>query len=397
MLRNSLIWLLALIIALVSGLTALGAISKSKAPEIAVGLQPFNGFAAEKIVSRRIKASLAADRGEFPKELDELTKHWAKLAFLHEPITPEAVAILAMAQTGETRRALMLKALQLSRRENVVALWLIQDSANRKDLSAVLRYYDTMLRTTPANNALIISILVEALSNDSALGPFTEMLSTSPPWAATFWEKAAATPKAIVNAALLRKNLHRPEETVESYRDGALISALVAEMKFETATNLYNMITAPRTGNEIISNGFFKQRPQYPPLDWHLISTGSHGAFIANNTLQLSTLGKTGGLFARQLVKLPEAVFEIRMEMKTPIPTSAELFVSIACAEKIPNIPTVIRIPLSALVTKQKISTMATSCRYYWLDIAGRSIGNNVGMDVALESISMKELAVHGR
>ena len=389
-LRSGIIWLFGLIIALVSGLTAIGAISKSKAPEIAVGLHPFNGFAAEKIASNRTRASLAISKGEFPEVIDELAEHWAEIAFMHEPITPEAVAILAMARTGDTKRALMLKAWQLSRRENIVALSLIQDSAKRQDLSAVLKYYDTMLRTNHSNNALIISLLIDALSSDSALEPFTEMLSTNPPWAAAFWEKAAATPKAIVNAALLRKRLYQRREPVDNYRDSALINALVAEKEFEAATDLYDMITADRAENEIISNGFFKQGSQYPPLDWHLISTGNHGAFIVNDTLQLSTLGKTGGLFARQLVKLPEAVLEIRAEMTTAIPENTELFVSIACAENIPNGPKIIRIPLSAAVTQQKISTMATNCRYYWLDIAGRSIANGAGMDVRMESISMR-------
>ena len=58
------------VIALAAGLSAMGAIAKNKAPELAVSLHPANGFAFETLASHSLKAAVAANDGQFPNKID---------------------------------------------------------------------------------------------------------------------------------------------------------------------------------------------------------------------------------------------------------------------------------------------------------------------------------------
>src|SRR5690554_1793887 len=110
MLKTGIIWTIGLVIAVVSGLTAMGAVAKNKAPALAITLSPTNGFAAENIASKSVQKAIAENAGQFPDQIDPEVTELARQAFLTEPVTPEAVAVLALSGADQNRRELMSEA-----------------------------------------------------------------------------------------------------------------------------------------------------------------------------------------------------------------------------------------------------------------------------------------------
>jgi|TARA_R110002049_G_scaffold76888_2_gene197189 hypothetical protein len=390
MLKNGIIWILALVIALVSGLAAVGAIAKNKAPELAVSLEPANGFAFEALASNSLKAFVATNSGQFPNSVDPNALNFAKQAFLSEPVTPEAIAVLALGSTEGKRRKLMLEAFALSRRQQLVTGWMIVDAGTRQNIPAILGHYDTILRTSSSAASFVIPTLAAALANEDFIEPFASLLSKNPSWARRFWGEVVAAPGAIENAADLRKLLHKEGELKENYQDPDLIYALVNNRQFESAESLYQLLADQKKDDSLLKNSSFQHDPKYPPLDWQLFSDGEYGAAITGGNLRLSAIPNSGGLFARQLVKLPPSLLTIFIKSHTGIPDDASVSIHIKCAEMLEKGPRPTKITLSAEVTTMQINNQQSGCSYYWLEVIGRSASNGEGFDVDLDSISLQ-------
>lgn len=390
MLKNSIISIVGLAIALAAGLTTMGAVAKDKAAELAVSLQPANGFAFERLASNSLKAAVAANDGQFPNSVDSATEALAKQAFLSEPVTPEAIAVLALGNTEGKKRELMHQAFALSRRQQLVIGWMIVDAGTREDISAILSHYDTMLRTSSSAASVVIPTMAGALENSSFVEPFAGLLSKNPPWASRFWEAVVANAEAIENAAQLRAKLYVEDEARQSYRDSSLIKALVDNKRFEDAENLYRLLAGERKGALFLNNGSFDREPEYPPFDWQLFSNGEYGAAVTGGNLQLSAIPSSGGLFARQIVKLPSAVLIISVKSKTSIPKDTNISIDMKCAEMLDNAPRPIGIALTDSLTRQRISNQLSGCSFYWLEVVGHSAEGGDGFDVAIESVSFQ-------
>jgi len=389
MMKNIIIVIASLAIMLASALTTMGAITKARAPELAVLLLPLNGFASENLASAALKTMIVVNQGQFPESITPDLANLAKQAFLAEPITPDALAVLAFGSDESAKSKLMNQALLLSRRQQLVSGWMIADSAARKDIPAVLNHYDTMLRSGSASSSAIIPLMARALENEDFVEPFAELLSQNPRWAVQFWTAVVGTPEALENAARLRGLLYSPEEVDQSSTDAILISSLVRNKQFVAARELYQILNDRAQSGPGSENGSFEHEPRYPPFDWMLFSTGQYSAIIADGSLRLSATPNSGGLFARQLVLIPART--IGIEAKSPgIPDNAKVDISLTCAEAVDRPPRPISIPLRSKSTSQKISNVQSGCSFYWLDINARAAEGVSGFDIIFDSVSLQ-------
>ncbi len=393
MIKFVLILVAAITVSSTSLVITLGAIAKNKSPELALSLTPTNGFAAETLAAQRTKILIARNQGKFPRRLNQSSSILARKAFESEPIAPDAIAIIALTHAGKDRRDLMQKAFELSRRQQLVTGWMITDSGLRNDLPAVLQLYDTILRTSSSSADVIIPAMANALENDSSIKPFAKVLSDNPPWAGRLWIELVANPKTIENAASLRKLLNGAKGKDQTYQDAALINTLAYNRKFKKAEQLYAMLTGSSRNHDLIRNGRFDNDSIYPPIDWQLFSTGEYGASIDQGKLTLSAIRNAGGLFARQLVKIPAELLTLKVAFTDTLPAENRLYLELSCAEEIQNKPLAIRIPLSGKSITRGINNSGTTCGYYWLDITGKSADNGDGFDVSINSIMLDRQA----
>lgn len=390
MLRNGIIWLAALFLAGLSALLALGTITKNKAPEISLSLTPLNGFAAETFAANKIKTRLAETKGKFPDTPSASTIAFAQRAFAAEALVPDAIAILAMSQSGAARGELMKSAYRLSRRQELTNAWLINDSGAREDIPTLLSIYDTSLRTGGSSQKVLIAAMAGALSNDAFVDPFASMLSKNPPWAVSFWNQVTTKPNSLLNAVRLRQLLYKSDENSDLYRDAGLVRALVNAQQFEAATRLHTLLSNAGNRQQLIHNPDFVGTSALPPVDWELMSTGEYGAAMSDGYLQMSAVANSGGLLARQLLELPSGLLVLKANLPEAVPNNARITVALECAENTGKKSLPAQMRLTGKSVEQTISSQDDRCRYYWLNISGKSADNGSGFDVALDSISLQ-------
>lgn len=390
--RNILIWIFASALSSLSALAALGGITKNRATEVALSLRPLNGFAAETAAANGVKSQITKNGGEFPSSLSSQTSSLAVRAFKAEPISPEAVAVLALTKPDSKKSVLMSSAFAMSRRQDWVTGWMIVDSGKRSDLYEMLSYYDTMLRASGSARLAIVPVLANALADDDFVDPFAELLSKDPPWANLLWRKIVATPQALNNGALLRKRLHKSNISEDVYRDKDLINALVKMEEFESASKLYDLLSDGPDQPPLVKDSEFSSQPGYPPFDWQLYSTGEYGASLTTGNLHLSAISGSGGLFARQLIRLPRALLQIQIRVAEEPPPSADLYVELACAEDRTQKQNDVRIRVNEKSIEQLIDSNNSGCDFYWLDITGRASENVEGFDVDVKSVSLRQI-----
>ena len=390
MVKNIVIWVFGFAIAVIAGLTAMGAIAKNKAPSLAVTIYPVNGFAAEKLAATAIKDAIAKNLGQFPDRVTPSITLLAQKAFIAEPATPEAIAVLALSKADNSKRKMMQHAFLLSRREPIVTGWMIADSGAREDVPALLNHYDSMLRTNTSAASVVIPVMAGALTNDNFVAPFTSLLKKQPPWANQFWAAVVGKPDSLGNAVLLRSKLYKPAENDEAYRDADLIRALISNQQFAQAGDLYDLLVDEKNTNNLVKNGSFVAESLYSPLDWQLFSTGEYGAVITGGKLELSAIRNSGGLFARQLVKLPSRILALEVGTGSSKNYPVPVFVTLTCAQTMNNAPQAIRIPVKTKIDNLQINNSQSGCSFYWLDISGRASETGDGFDIALDSIALR-------
>lgn len=386
------LWSLAFGLAILSAITALGGIAKNRSPELAIALLPTNGFALQSAATRRLKVSMVSNEGQFPNEIDSVTRDLALRAIIAEPTTSEAVGIFALSRPESVRRKLMQEAIRLSRRDSLTRGWMILDSAQANDLEGLLKYYDISLRTSVAAGDAMLPVMAQALGQEGFIGSFDRMLRSDPPWAGQFWTAVLSQPQSLANAVQLRILLDDEKLPRDSFRDHQLISQLVDSYDYESADRLYQILQKQIGQPAIVKDGDFSDKPEFPPVDWQTISEGEYGADISDGTLRLSAINNAGGLFARQLIRLPSGLLELKATRPDQGDSSAIVSINLVCAEKIANLPLPITIKLDFGDTTRKIRNFDSKCGYYWLNVLGRAGANGRGYDEEISSISINKL-----
>ena len=389
MLKKYFTWVVAILLAIMSGSAALGSIAKNKSPELALSVFPKNGFAAQAMASGLTMASVAKkNKGNFPDLVNPAWSAMARRAFESEAASPDAIAVLALSHTGNVRRELMQKAFELSRRQKFATGWLIADSGKRNQLPTLLDYYDTLLRTSSSAATVVMPVMVGALIDDESVAPLTALLDKNPPWADLFWRQVVSSPEALANAAVLRRKLHKIDSSRQFYHDDYLIEALVGHEQFENAITLYRLFSSQAGIHLNASQDSSRFDRSYPPLDWQLYSTGEYGSTITDKKLHVSAIRDSGGVFARKLVELPPGSFQVLAVLAEALPTGASLALELSCAQTTAK-PLKVRINLNHQSTKQMFNNKGSGCSFFWLNITGRADEENAGFDMTIESISV--------
>ncbi len=392
MIKNLAIWAFAIAIAAISGVTALGAVTKNKAPSLAISLQPVNGFSENEIAIQLTQNAIQENQNQFPSAIEPRTYDLAIRAFTAEPITPGAIAVIALAKSGGVRHDLMEQAFELSRRQQIVTGWMITDSARRNDVAALLNFYDISLRTEPKSGQQFIPAMARAMAIPDFIEPMFKMLNTDPPWAGRFWRQLVRTPPSLVNGAILRTKLGTGPGKSTQNHDEQLLQALIKNGSFIDARNLYRIFAQAQDSLELVRNPDFDQNSKYPPFDWQLFSNGEFGAVIESGALWLNAVKGSGGVFARQLIELPadRGRLQLTGKLATPLQAGDKLSLRIYCAESNKKNNLSARIPFEGPEIRREIINPNLDCRFFWLDIVAEAESNDGDFDLKFENLSIR-------
>lgn len=387
------VWIVAILLAYISVIVTLGGISKKKAPELVMSAWPANGFALQSLAGKLVREEIVKNGKEFPDSISASTRELAESAFKHEPNAASAVAIMALGREESNRRRLMEQSMALSRRDNLTTGWMIFDSGQRDDLTGLLEYYDMSMRTSGIASSTFLPVLAKVLADDRFIDPLAKQLAKNPPWAKRFWEIIIYEKPSVSNASTLRLLLADQKKIpAQVYADSALIQNLIAAGLFEEASRLYHKLSGEKiVERSFVRNGSFKNNPAYPPFDWQVVSNGDFGSDIdsKNGVMNISAIGSAGGIFARQLVKLPAGDFTFNANLDSAPEDMGVLIAELKCAQSVNPIFKPLRIPLNAGKNITRVSDVPGNCSYYWLDISGRASEGSNGFDASITSMSL--------
>ena len=263
--------LVTLMLAALAGANALDGLVSPINPALALTVRPSSARA----LTRDAEFSLAkalSDKREYP-----VAERKAWRAIAAAPANPRALQVLGLAaeQRGDTASAgrYMLLSSQLSRRNGLVQIWLVDQAARAGHSAAALSHFDITMRASPAFSAQLYPILANALQSREIRDAFQPYMRGNPDWLAPFLGFAvdqgtnpAAVAKAIVEAGGLPPGKEFRGTTA------LLLEKLSATGKFADMAQFYR--SARRGGDTAAMTSLSVDRagtdPDFTPMTWKL-------------------------------------------------------------------------------------------------------------------------------
>ena len=316
-------------LALVSGAHALSSAVTRNSPELALALWPSNGLASEKIAYRKFVQSVRENqRGVDNRDVDarspdaDLDNQFAAFgdqmrqsavassavaiqALKVEPLSPRALALIALSQSDRTRKdRIVALASRLSRRDLPLQALVLQSRLAAADYTGTMETLDQILRVHPQRQAEFFPVLTNALKERATIPAFRDLLSKPLPWRDAFLMHALNDPKAARNLAEIR-NAIRPDN---ADFDKGLIANLARNGDLETSASLYRQLAKPAA-----QGSGFAWTSEYPPFDWTFADQAGLRAQLSKDGrhLEFAVDPGNGGVIASRVMRLPRAPFTV--------------------------------------------------------------------------------------
>ena len=260
----------ALLLAALSGITAVGQITRFKAPHVAVGLPVIDGIAPA------ILADQLLTRTGNDADLNTV-KTLALGSLRREPLNPAALRLLGQVADAQGEAVRALKLLNLSnaqsRRDLGAQLWLIQRNSQRGDIAGTLVHYDAALRATPQSYQILLPVLTTAIDDPDIRREATRFIAANPPWLASFINFAAERSTAPRNLAALLIAARTPVTDNAPLRPsyGNVLRALDRARDYPAARRFAAfMANGQSTFLDQATISATTTNPDYAPLTWDL-------------------------------------------------------------------------------------------------------------------------------
>lgn len=392
-------WAIALAVAIFSILFALGNISPRAQSDAAVSMFPPNGFALGEYAARKYRALVADRGGRLPDTMAPQISAAAQRAFLEEPTAYEAVNILALEKDMDGKRdrarQLMLLVQKLIKRNGVSNGWLIKEFGRANDLPAVLAMYDQTLRTESQSAEYLFAVLISAMRDERFVEPISDLLKADPPWASSFWRQLVRQGESLENVANLRRRLAGKQDVYLKDNDQILLRRLVNADHFTSATQTYEALANGQGGvsTTLIQNGDFKAEALFPPFDWETFSHGGYGAYIdpESQALEVSAIGQSGGVVARQLLRLEQGGYELEVRARSEANSGTNpLKIEMACVESDGKaLSTFMSVATKTNIFRHDFALNKPNCEVVWLFVIALATADREGYDYSVDSISL--------
>ncbi|WP_417819066.1 hypothetical protein [Tritonibacter scottomollicae] len=377
-----LVGLSALGLVLASALAAqsAGIALSRKAPDTALSLFPLNGLAQEKLAALSLLA--AAQEDEAIASGPQRTEECARAAYRNEPLTPQALAILAMAeQDQQTRSRIVVLASELDRREPRLQAVVLQEQVAAQDYAGAVATLDRILRVGPSRAQEVFPTLLAVFARDGAVEEFAQILDGSSRWHHAFFEYAVRQPSALPNLLSLRRRVSFDDERL----DQALLRNLVAQGDIGSAYEFYLAVG----GGELqaLHGSSLGWTTTYAPFDWELSDEAGLRAQPSLNSehLEISVKPGRGGVIARRLLEAPQGPFVLQVKHgEAATPALRDIDVGLRCVAEG-------QVILDASLAKQdggfEIGSLPASCTFLEVTIAARAWSGRAALNEQIDSI----------
>ena len=348
------------------GFQSAGIALTSKEPEIATKLFPLNGLAQENIASETYASS--AVLSQEPEAAARSAEMWAQLAYLKEPLTPNSLAILALAaDTKQSRTELVNLASALDRRELTLQGLVLQERVLAENYGGAVDTIDEILRVRPSRSAELFPVLLSVFVQEGAVEEFARVLDGASPWHKRFVSYAIGQPEALANLVELRSRQTFDDQKL----DQTLLRNLAAGGDLEASYALYRRLSGEGSAGR--SNQVLSWISTFEPFDWSFVDSAEFRAQTSQNSdnLELYIRPGNGGPFAKRTIRAPEVPFAISATHEIrPSNLSQDVKVVLTCLGSGEQI---MEVPFGENEMSHSITRLPSGCSYLELALHGRA------------------------
>lgn len=286
-----------------------------KNPLVAASLFPANGLAWQQKADLTFKTTAVS--AETIQDGARAAAPDAMRAFQLEPLSPTALALIALAQQQSDKRdGILLTAANINQRDLFLQGNLLRLYTEREDFSQITRQLDEIIRIRPAMKKSILPVLVNTLEDDRAVPALAQIMNSGAAWTNDFLRLASGNRPLLGNLLAVRERL-KPAAGVNPVTDRAILAALVAERRFAEAYASYAVLAGPRAVKQPSQlPATLDWRSEFYPFDWRLADARGLRAFSdeAGDNLDFTIGRGEGGVLAERIFKAPTAGFGITLD-----------------------------------------------------------------------------------
>ena len=316
----------------------------------------------------------------------------ARLALTYDASLPGAWRSLAatMPDGSAAQFKLLLFAQQLSRRDALTQLALLQWHVDHGDVAGALIHYDIILRTTTSYDPLLFPILASV--KEPAVRQALVARLVVAPWRRRFLAYMVnAAPPNIMQAELLA-TMRRlgPLADRDIVAAQAASSALAGD--YALGLRFYRLIAPDQIANTV-RDGQFDASDGVPPFDWALDTDGplvvNRQTVEGQGRLEMSAERGDGGRAARQLLTLTPGTYRVSAATG-PIDgyVAGTPYMSLSCASAATPLATIEGHPAATRIAGDAV--VPAGCPVQWLELGMRQDagGGRSGTTIADVSVA---------
>lgn len=280
-------------------------------PLTAHRLAPYDGRIAGLMAMRELQSGLASSKRTDTVDL-------ATRALRYDPTAVAAASVLGIdAQLAghlNTARQWFAYGEKLSRRNQSVQLWLIEDSVSRNDIGSALRHYDIALRTHPDLAELLFPVLATASAEPAVRAQLIPKLRQGPRWGQNFINYMSGNTDPVLAAAVFRE-LGQAGIPVPADAKARVVDSLISRGQAALAWQYY-AAGHPTYDRRRLRDARFRAPLDSPSkFDWILTNDGTITTSIegtGDNTIFSFFLpGGIGGQLLQQYQVLPTGQYRL--------------------------------------------------------------------------------------
>lgn len=392
--RKLIVWFVALPLAALAFLLALGSVTKLRNPDVAMAIWPTPGLTYE----REAEAAFGARLGEELAQIESVYRApdgaLAMRAFRNEPTAFFSLGLLSLAASanGDTQRAREMFEIvsALDKRQSLANLWLLFDYGRSDRLGAMLGAADRLFRANVQARDRIMPGLAQATSVEGAVPAIEAQLADDPPWSFQYWWALVRQPAAFDNAAILRERAAARGLAVPDGFDRAFLFALAEAGKLERAQQLAATLTKTeptRATRDATLEFDFTDEAGLPPFAWDVLSEGDFGGYLEPQLgeIGISAVARSGGVVARRLVQFAPGSYAMTVTARLGGTSEPPVSVVVRCATR--TRPQIGAVELTERNTETTFAVPGSACEYGWIEIEAERVDDPEGYDVAIEAI----------
>jgi hypothetical protein len=397
MIGRSLLWVATVAISIIAGWQSMGQIEFSGNPSLSAMAWPSNGHAMAGAADALLKQAVLDNNNTLPEAYPAEAVALAQRAFELEPTSVAAVRMLALdieREAGRAQASRIMRLLpQLSKRDRITNLWLVDDYGRDRNVPEVLEKYDWTLRTSRSAQEFLFPLMTTTLADAEYIAPYRDLLGRNPPWLADFWQRLVRKEAALSNAATLRRELGKGASPILAEQDAELVARLIQRGKFDEALALRKALATGTTGpGQFIINGDFANQPYLAPLDWELISNGEYGAAVDTGQGQMivSAVPDSSGVAARQLISVSPGTYQLVARLAQNKLASTELRIDVRCAQAARATNRVASLPITSKNNALRMTLGSGGCRFFWIEWVVAIPGGAPFDDAVVDGITLQ-------